>query len=123
MTTDFSPEGSPFKPIDETSWAHEFILADEQSNLDVLTKVLAFDEIPEFARVAEEVRELTDDALSAELADQFKDETALGDIMASLSYAQNLDEQFEVVAELTPGQKATLLELSSRLIVNKEIQS
>jgi hypothetical protein len=125
MTSDLSPEGSPFKPVDETTWAHELILAYAQDNLDVIGEIVPQKEDLEFWQDISRVNGLSDDALSVELADQFGDEAALADVTVSLANASSVQQQFEILRPLSTGQKASLLELTTRLLAehNREQQA
>jgi hypothetical protein len=115
MTSDFSPEGSPFRPVDETTWALELLKADEQDNLDVIRQVIRPEEETEFTQAQDDFAGLSDDELSVAVADAFEDESTFSDILAGLGYADNVEQQFATIGMLTVRQKAGLLVLLTRI--------
>ena len=120
MTSDLSPEGSPFKPIDEKTWALELIQAAEQGNLDEVRRVVSEDEEADFLSAKRDFEDLSDNDLNLVLFELFQDEDTLDNLQQWLADAKSKEEQLEIVSTFDTKQKAGLVVQATRVIAWRE---
>jgi hypothetical protein len=100
MSSDFSPEGSPFKPIEPNTWTLELLSALEQGNLSTQNEVIQPGQEEIWWSDAEWWSRYDDDVLRNRVTDELGGEEGLKEVEERLALSHDVSEQFGIVASL-----------------------